>query len=88
MTEAIVAARTDTVRLQGTHMKGRQPDLPTMIWLPELTEPAENFSKFFGDRKNKILDVRNVWMLNYRNQGESDHHESYDMEVSGSLKPI
>jgi hypothetical protein len=27
-------------------------------------------------------------MLNYRNQGESDHHESYDMEVSGSLKPI
>lgn len=51
-----------------------------MIWLPEITEPAENFSKFFGERKNKILDVRNVWLLNYRNQGNSDHHSSYDMD--------
>lgn len=51
-----------------------------MIWLPELVEPAENFSKFFSDRKNKILDVRNVWLLNYRNQGGSDHHNSYDMD--------
>ena len=51
-----------------------------MIWLPEITEPAENFSKFFSERKNKILDVRNVWLLNYRNQGGSDHHHSYDME--------
>lgn len=61
-------------------MKGRQADLPTMIWLPEITEPAENFSSFFGQRKNKILDVRNVWLLNYRNQGNSDHHDSYDMD--------
>ena len=62
-----MAARSDQVRLQGTLMKGRQADLPTMIWLPEITEPAENFSKFFGERRNKILDVRNVWLLNYRN---------------------
>ena len=61
-------------------MKGRQTDLPTMIWLPELLEPAENFSSFFGMRSNKILDVRDVWMLNYRNQGASDHHASYDMD--------
>jgi len=51
-----------------------------MIWLPEITEPAENFKKFFGERKNKVLDVRNIWLLNYRNQGGSDHHGSYDME--------
>ena len=79
---ANVVNNTNAVRLQGTYVKGRQADLPTMIWLPEITEPAENFSKFFGDRKNKIMDVRNVWMLNYRNQGGSDHHSSYDMEVS------
>ena len=78
--KAIVASNTTNVRLQGTFMKGRQQDLPTMIWLPEITEPAENFQKFFGDRKNKILDVRNVWLLNYRNQGGSDHHASYDMD--------
>jgi len=51
-----------------------------MIWLPEIVEPAENFKKFFSERKNKVLDVRNVWLLNYRNQGGSDHHASYDME--------
>ena len=78
--EATMAASTTDVRLQGTLLKGRQPDLPTMIWLPELTEPAENFGKFFSERKNKVLDVRNVWLLNYRNQGGSDHHASYDMD--------
>lgn len=75
-----MAASTTDVKLQGTLLKGRQPDLPTMIWLPELTEPAENFRPFFAERKNKVLDVRNVWLLNYRNQGGSDHHASYDME--------
>ena len=51
-----------------------------MIWLPELTERAENFAPFFNERRNKILSCRNVWLLNYRNQGGSDHHHSYDME--------
>ena len=78
-TEAIVAANTNDVRLKGTFLKGRQVDLPTMIWLPELTEPAKNFESFFTKRDNKVLDVRNVWLLDYRNQGESDHHDSYDM---------
>lgn len=62
------------------HIAGKQQDLPTMIWLPELIEPAENFQTFFENPKNKITQVRNVWLLNYRNQGASDHHESYDME--------
>ena len=51
-----------------------------MIWLPELTEPAANFKNFFSERRNKVLDVRNVWLLDYRNQGNSDHHSSYDMD--------
>lgn len=71
---------TNDVKLSGTFLKGRQPDLPTMIWLPELVEPAENFAPFFKRPDNRISDLRNVWLLNYRNQGGSDHHESYDMD--------
>lgn len=74
-----MASNTNSVKLQGTLLNGRNRDLPTMIWLPELTEQAENFSSFFNERSNKVLDVRNVWLLNYRNQGGSDHHSSYDM---------
>lgn len=51
-----------------------------MIWLPELVEPAENFKPFFTNPANKISSVRNVWLLNYRNQGGSDYHHSYDMD--------
>lgn len=71
---------TNAVKLRGTFLEGRQPDLPTMIWLPELTEPAENFEPFFSDKQNKVRHLRNVWLLNYRNQGDSDHHNSYDMD--------
>ena len=73
---------TNAVKLRGTHLAGKQKDLPTLIWLPELIEPAENFTTFFNREDNKIRDVRNVWCLNYRNQGSSDHSDSYDMEVS------
>ena len=52
-----------------------------MIWLPELIEPAANFAKFFNRSDNRIRDVRNVWCLDYRNQGLSDHHDSYDMDA-------
>lgn len=51
-----------------------------MIWLPELIEPAANFAPFFDTPRNKILQQRNVWLLDYRNQGESDFFPSYDME--------
>ena len=52
-----------------------------MIWLSDLLEPCENFQKFFTRPDNKVLDVRNVWLLNYRNMGDSDHHESFALEV-------
>lgn len=70
---------TGDVQLRGTYLKGRKPDLPTMIWFSELLEPAENFEKFFNKPDNKILDVRNVWLLNIRNMNISDHHSSFDM---------
>lgn len=53
-----------------------------MIWFSELLEPAENFEKFFSKADNKILDVRNVWLLNIRNMDTSDHHASFEMNVS------
>lgn len=53
--------------------------MPTLIWLPDLVEQAENFEQFFGDAKSKVRRLRNVWLLNYRNQGSSDHHDSYEM---------
>jgi hypothetical protein len=70
------------VKLRGTFLQGRQPDLPTLIWLSDLVEPAENFEKFFMSEDNKVRDVRNVWLLNYRNMGDSDHHDSFRLEVS------
>ena len=72
---------TEAVKLRGTLLKGRRSDLPTMIWFSDLVEPVENFESFFNQPGNKILDVRNVWLLNYRNMGDSDHHESFDMQV-------
>jgi pimeloyl-ACP methyl ester carboxylesterase len=73
-------ADTKDVKLKGTFLKGSRPDLPTLIWLPEVIEPAANFRPFFDTPRNKILQTRNVWLLDYRNQGESDHHHSYELE--------
>ena len=70
------------MKLRGQFLKGRHSDLPTMIWLADLLEPSENFTKFFTRPDNKVLDVRNVWLLNYRNFGDSDHHESFALDVS------
>lgn len=70
------------MELRGTFLQGRRPDLPTMIWFSDLIEPSENFKKFFEMEGSKVLDVRNVWLLDYRNMGNSDHHASFAMGVS------
>jgi pimeloyl-ACP methyl ester carboxylesterase len=54
--------------------------MPTMLWFPEVMEPAENWEKWLQNSENKILDYRNVWLLNPRNFGDSDHHNSFDLE--------
>ena len=57
-----------------------------MIWFSDLVEPSENFKKFFEMQNSKILDVRNVWLLDYRNMGNSDHHESFAMgDISADI---
>jgi pimeloyl-ACP methyl ester carboxylesterase len=71
---------TTDVQLRGIHLASRKPDMPTMIWFADLVEPAENFKEFFARPDNKILDCRNVWLVNIRNMGNSDHHESFAME--------
>jgi hypothetical protein len=80
--EATYQKENEHVRLRGKFLKGRGEDLPTLIWLADLLEPAENFQKFFTREDNKIADVRNVWLLNYRNFGDSDHHDSFALDVS------
>lgn len=54
--------------------------MPTMLWFPEVLEPAENWERWFNKPENMILDYRNVWILNGRNFGDSDHHDSFDLE--------
>jgi hypothetical protein len=79
--EATYQKDNEKVRLRGKFLQGRQPDLPTLIWLSDLLEPSENFQKFFSREDSKILDYRNVWLLNYRNFGDSDHHDSFALDV-------
>ena len=45
-----------------------------------MIDHAENFESFFTKSQSKVLDVRNVHLLNYRNFGSSDHHKSMDMD--------
>lgn len=77
--EATLRDDTTQVELRGKVLHGKEKDLPNLIWLPELLEPAENFEKFFTRENNKVLKVRNVHLLNYRNNGSSDHHSSYEL---------
>lgn len=79
-TKATKQTKTEAVKLRGTHLKSKMGDMPTMIWLPEILEPAANFVPFFSREDNRIRELRNVWCLDYRNQGDSDHHHSYDMD--------
>jgi len=53
--------------------------LPTLIWLADIVDTAESFEKFFTRPDNNIMNFRNVWLLDYRNFGYSDHHESFTM---------
>ncbi len=77
---ASLQTNTDKVRLRGKFLKSRNEDMPTMLWFPEVMEPAENWEKWFSRKDNSILDCRNVWLVNPRNFGNSDHHSSFDLE--------
>lgn len=80
LTGASYQTDSDKVRIRGKFLKSRNVDMPTMLWFPEVLESAENWEKWFSQSENKILDYRNVWLLNPRNFGDSDHHDSFDLE--------
>lgn len=80
MLSGVNAPGTDNVKLRATKLASRGKDMPTMLWFSDLMEPAENFTNFFTRPDSKILNYRNVHLVNMRNQGDSDHHASYDMD--------
>lgn len=65
--------------MRGKLIPSQTKDMPYLIWLPDLLEPAENFTNFFTKPINSVDKLRNVWLLDYRNQGTADHHSSYDL---------
>ena len=84
---AVYQTNSTDVKLRGKFLKSKRPDMPTLIWLPEVMEQVENYEKFFTNPKNSILDYRNVWLLNPRNFGDSDHHKSFDLvEMAEDIK--
>ena len=48
--------------------------------MPDVVESHENFISFFNRPDNKIKTIRNIWLLNPRNFGDSDHHDSFNLE--------
>lgn len=81
--KATFQKKTEDVNLRGHFLQGRAADLPTLIWFADLCEPVSNFKNFFSKADNKILDYRNVWLVDHRNFGESDHHKSFDLHEMG-----
>jgi hypothetical protein len=45
---------TNKVKLRGTFIEGRQKDLPTLLWFPEMMEHADSFKEFFSRPDNKV----------------------------------
>ena len=61
--------------------------MPTLIFFPEIMELAENYEKFFTDPNHNILDYRNVWLVDPRNFGDSDHHDSFYLnDMAGDIR--
>lgn len=65
------------VKIRGKFLKSQSPDMPTLLFFPEALKEAHTYEKFFTNPNHDILKYRNVWILNPRNFGDSDHHESF-----------
>ena len=80
--KAVVQTDTNKVNVRGTFIPSFRPDMPTLIWFPDVLEPAENFKAFF-EKSEAIREIRNVWLINPRNFGDSDHHSSFNLHEMG-----
>lgn len=68
------------VSLRGTYIKGNYDDLPNLIFFSELFDPVTNWVPFFNNNEHRFLEYRNIWLVNPRNFGNSDRHDSLDIE--------
>ena len=73
----ILRQSSDKVQLRGTFLKSTGQDMPTIIAFPDLLENPESLRPLFN---KKLLEVRNVWLLSYRNSWNSDRNESMGPE--------
>lgn len=63
------------VKLRGIKISSTKNDSPSLIFIPEVFDTAENWLPFFTNPNNKILEQRNVYILYPRNFGTSDHSD-------------
>lgn len=64
---------TKEVQLRGIRISGHTQDLPNMIFFPDMFDSIENWLPFFMNKKNSILNQRNVYIVYPRNFGFSDY---------------
>lgn len=69
---------TKDVTLRGLRLKGNYEDLPNMIFFTDLFDTVESWMPFFMNEKHRILDSRNVYIVNPRNFGLSDRCDTLD----------
>lgn len=73
-------SNTKEVTLRGSFIKGNYNDLPNLIFFSETLDPVTNWIPFFTNPDNKFLDFRNIYLINPRNIGTSDYHDSFGIE--------
>lgn len=80
---------TKEVQLRGLRLKGNYEDLPNLIFFTDIFDTPESWLPFFMNDKHRILDHRNVYILNPRNFGLSDRcedTEDYGLAVAGDVE--
>lgn len=80
---------TKEVQLRGLRLKGNFEDLPNLIFFTDIFDTPESWLPFFMNDKHKILDLRNVFILNPRNFGLSDRcndNDEYGAAIAGDIE--
>lgn len=72
-----IVRNTNDVKLFGTLIKSKYPDMPTVLAFPDLLENPTNLLPLFN---KTFFENRNVWFLSYRNSWRSDRHTSMEAE--------
>ncbi len=62
------------VDLRGVSIKGSDKSLPNLIFFVDWFDKVENWIPFFTQKRQDILELRNVYIINERNFGRSDNN--------------